>query len=275
MRTCKLVRSKNHLMCNVRQNINRQINNIFSDIDTAYKLELLSQVDASTVKGKYPSLYDVMNHCVTSLGKRTLRARILEPMCDISSINELHDCIEELGQDDYIELSSALSNILRNFNNVERLHKLALVVPRDDNLRVAEVLIKQTLHLKRCLKLVPVLRDKLVALQSKKLQEIGVNLTDERYQSLLDKIETIINPNLMDYQNDSGSQLHQRVNCIQGGVNELVDVLRGPYNELRIELEGEFYFYFLLQIFVHSFDMEFDVVNSYGCGNVHEIRSSI
>lgn len=200
-------------------------------------------MDANTVKGKYPSLYDVMNHCVTSIGKRTLRARILEPMCDIPSINEIHDCIEELSQDDYIRLTPILSNILRNFNNVERLHKLALVVPRDDNLRVAEILIKQTLHLKRCLQLVPVLRDKLVSFQSKQLQEIGQNLMDERYQNLLDRIETVINPNLMDYQNDSSSQLHQRVHCIQRGANELVDVLRGPYNELRAELEGELSFF--------------------------------
>lgn len=203
-------------------------------------MELLSQVNPSTVKGKYPSLYDVMNHCVTSLGKRTLRARILEPMCDIPSINEVHDCIAELRQDDYIELAAVLSNVLRNFNNVERLHKLVLVIPSDDNLRAAEILIKQTLHLKRCLKLVPVLRDKLVALQSKKLREIGENLMDVRYQKLLDRIETVINPNLLDYRNDSSSQLHQRVNCIQRGVNELVDLLREPYNDLRTKLEGDF-----------------------------------
>lgn len=196
-----------------------------------------------------------MNHCVTSLGKRTMRARILEPMCDIPSINEVHDCIEELRQDDYIRsVTPLLSNVLRNFNNVERLHKLALVVPRDDDLRVAEVLIRQTLHLKRCLQLVPVLRDKLVGLESKKLREIGENLMDERYRILHDRIETVINSNLIDYKNDSSSQLHQRVNCIQRGVNELVDVLRGPYNELRTELEGEFPF--LLPIVVHSFVMD-------------------
>lgn len=214
-----------------------------------------------------------MNHCVTSLGKRTLRARILEPMCDIPTINDVHDCIEELRHDDYIELAPILSNILRNLNNVERLHKLALVVPRDDNLRVAEVLIKQTLHLKRCLQLVPVLRNKLIELQSKKLREIGENLMDERYQNLLNRIETVINPNLMDYQNDSGSQLHQRVNCIQGGVNELVDMLRGPYNELRTEIEGEFSSFAFNSCGCHSIVMDVNVCyNSYGCGNVHEIR---
>lgn len=196
-------------------------------------------MNPNTVKGKYPSLFDVINYCSTSIGKRTLRAHILEPMCDIPSIKEIHDCIDELNLDNFIELNASISHILRNFNNVNRLHKLSMVVPQDDNLRAAEILINQTLHLKRCLKQVPVLHSKLMPLKPKKLREICDNLTDERYKKILDHIETVINPNLIEFRHDSGSQLQQRVDCIQIGVNEIIDVLRAPYKDLITQVESK------------------------------------
>lgn len=208
------------------------------DIDTSYKLELLPQYNPNTVKSNFPSLFDVLDHCVTSLGKRTLRARILEPMCDIPSIMSIHDCIAELNQPDFVELSPILSNVLRNFNNIERLHKLALVVPQDDNLRAAEILINQALHLKTCLQLVPILRSKLSPLTCGKFQEIQANLLDDRYESILNHIDTVISRNLFEFQRDSSSQLSQRINCIQSGVNDLIDHLRDIYNELIGQIES-------------------------------------
>lgn len=108
---------------------------LLQGIDTSYQLELLPQNNPNTVKSKFPSLYSVLDHCVTSFGKRTLRARILEPMCDIPSITAIHDCIAELNQQESLEFGPMLRNVLHNFNNVERLHKLALVVPQEDNIK--------------------------------------------------------------------------------------------------------------------------------------------
>lgn len=210
------------------------------DIDTSYKLELLPQSNPNSVKSNFPSLFDVLDHCVTSLGKRTLRARILEPMCDIPSITSIHDCIAELNQPEFTELSPILRNVLHNFNNVERLHKLALIVPQDDNIRAAEILINQALHLKKCLQLVPTLRSKLAPLTSPKLQEITVNLLDQRYESILNHIDTVINRNLMEFHRDSSSQLFQRIHCVQTGVNDLIDNLRNIYNDLVKHIESKF-----------------------------------
>lgn len=208
------------------------------DIDTSYKLELLPLINPNTVKGNFPSLFNVLDHCVTSLGKRTLRARILEPMCDIPSIMSIHDCIAELNQPEFVELSPMLTNILRNFNNIERLHKLALVVPQDDNMRAAEIVINQALHLKKCLKLVPVLRSKLISLGSDKFQEMQANLLDDRYEIILNHIDSVINRNLLEFQRDSSSQLFERINCIQSGVNDLIDNLRNIYTELTSQIES-------------------------------------
>lgn len=204
------------------------------------------------VKSSFPSLFDVLNHCVTSLGKRTLRARILEPMCDITSISNIQDCIAELNRPECIDLGSSLVQILRCFNNVECLHKLVLIVPQDDNIRAAEVLMHQALHLKKCLQFVPTLQSRLAQLTSTIFQEISINLLDERYASMLNHIDSVINKNLLEYQKDSNSQLFQRVNCVQSGVNDLVDILRKSYNELTGQIESMrflIYFFRLLIIF--------------------------
>lgn len=161
-------------------------------------------------------------------------------MCDIPSIRQIHDCINELNQPGYIELMAHLTAVLRNFNNVERLHKLALVVPQDNNIRTAEILINQVLHLKKCLQLVPELQARLAPLVSKKFHEIQANLLDQRYASMLNHIETVLNHSLSEFRKDSSSQLFQRIHCVQSGANELIDILRKSYKELITEVESEF-----------------------------------
>lgn len=208
-------------------------------IDTSYQLELLPQNNPNTVKSKYPSLYSVLDHCVTSFGKRTLRARILEPMCDIPSISAIQDCIAELNQQESTEFGPMLQNVLRHFNNVERLHKLTLVVPQDDNIRAAEVLIGQALHLRNCLQLVPLLRHQMASLMCQKFQEIQVNLMDQRYTSILNHIENFINRDQSEFHSDSSSKLNQYINCVQEGVNDLIDVLRKSYRDLIGQIEGK------------------------------------
>lgn len=216
-------------------------NHFVLDIDTSYQLELLPQNNPNTVKSTYPSLFDVLDHCVTSFGKRTLRARILEPMCDIDGINGIHDCIAELNQQEFMEFDSMLTDVLRNFNHVERLHKLALVVLQDNNIKAAEILINQALHLKKCLQLVPQLRNKLSPLMCQKFQEIHANLMDIRYETILQHIDSFISSNHSEFHCDSSSKLFQHINCVKNGVNDLIDMLRKNYHELIGQIEGNFF----------------------------------
>lgn len=211
------------------------------DVETSHQLELLPRFGEFIGNNTSSSLFNVLNHCVTSLGKRTLRARILEPMCDITNIKEIQNCIFELNQPEFVDRTSGLIQILQCFNYIERLNRLAMVVPQDDNIRAAEVLVNQALHLKKCLQLVPTLQSRLAHLTSKMFQEISINLLDERYASMLNHIDSVINKNLVDFQKDSNSQLFQRVNCVQSGVNDLVDILRKSYNELTTQIESMFH----------------------------------
>lgn len=223
------------------QQISTHICNVWisADVETTYTLELLSGSSRNRMKNIHSSLYDILDQCVTSIGKRTLRAKILEPSCDVPHIKLHQQCIAELNAKKYIELKSLLAGLLKQFNYVERLHKLALVVPQDDNIRAAEVLINQTIQLRTCLQLVPVLRAKLKPLQSPMIQDIFNALSDERYQLMLDTIDTVLNKELTVWRNDSATQLTQRIHCIIPGKCQIVDMLRNIYTGLISELQSE------------------------------------
>lgn len=218
-------------------------------------MELLTETNK--LKNNHSSLYDLLDHCVTSIGKRTIRAKILEPTCDVSNILNIHQCIQELNSSEHIHLVPVLTAVLKNFNHVERLHKLALVVPQDDNIRAAEILINQTIHLKRCLQFVPVLRAKLEQLNCTIFKQIYEALADVRYQSILDHIDTVINKDLMTYHCDSNGQLYQRINCVQVGVDNMVDLMRTFYKTLVDEIQGIGFLFYITIYFCFFFILHF------------------
>lgn len=201
------------------------------------RLELL-KVD-NIHRNVHSSLFDILNYCVTAIGKRTLRARILEPLCDISLIKDYHECIDELNRIENVQVKPILLGLLKNFNHVDRLHKLAFVIPQDDNIRTAEILINQTIQLQMCLKLIPILGIKLETLHCKPFEDIKTALSDERYQMMLDHINSVLNSKELSYHSDSRSQMHQRVNCIQSGKNDMLDIMRNIFNDLITELYGK------------------------------------
>lgn len=184
----------------------------------------------------HSALFDYLNQCVTFIGKRTLRGHILEPLCDLKSILQRHECIEELNVHRNVQLKILLRDLLRRFNHIDRLYKLALIAPQDDNIRAAEILISQTIELRSCLQHVPALRKQIESLQSKMFREIFVSLTDQRYRLMFDHIDSVLDKDFMTFRCDGWQQIFQRVNCIRSGNNQLIDVMRNIFNELIKEL---------------------------------------
>lgn len=64
------------------------------DVESSDRLELLYPL--SDTDEKRSCLYGVLNNCVTAIGKRNLRAKILQPTCDIPTIESINQCIKEL-----------------------------------------------------------------------------------------------------------------------------------------------------------------------------------
>lgn len=225
----------------LKLDFNAKYGHMLIDVDTTQKLELLGPAVSSSTKGNHASLYDFLNNCVTRIGKRSLRAKILEPSCDTADIHSIHECIAELNRCEFFELNVQLSNVLKNFYSVDRLHKLAIVLFRDDSIRAAETLINQTLQLKRCLESIPFLRERLEPLTSKVFQDIFRCLGDVRFQQMLEHIEKVVNKEILNCSIDSGGQLqlHQRISCIQNGYSSIVDMSRNAYIELTAEIREQ------------------------------------
>jgi len=108
----------------------------------------------SNRKSKIKSLFDVINHTSTSMGKRLLKNTICEPLNDIDEINSRYNCIEEQLQNNlYIELENHLGGVL----DIQRLsrkiclsimhpYELANLITSLTNIIPIYNLIKNTKH---------------------------------------------------------------------------------------------------------------------------------
>lgn len=100
-----------------------KLQNFFSDLDTSHHLELL--YPTCKTKEERACLFGVLNSCVTSIGKRNLRAQILQPSCELKQILKTQECIKELFANQ--ELFIALEGTLSKFHSVDKLMKFAVL----------------------------------------------------------------------------------------------------------------------------------------------------
>ena len=59
------------------------------------QLDILENFNINT-KCKYRSLFHVINKTSTAIGERFLKSRILSPLTNISKLNSIYECIDEL-----------------------------------------------------------------------------------------------------------------------------------------------------------------------------------
>lgn len=141
----------------------------FPDLDTSHHLELL--YPTCKTKEERACLFGVLNSCVTSIGKRNLRAQILQPSCELKQIIKTQECIKELFG--HQELFVSLEETVAKFQSVDKLMKFAILntgvigelyvinatnffyFTQNDTPNSSETMITQILQLKTCLENVP------------------------------------------------------------------------------------------------------------------------
>lgn len=138
------------------------------DVETSHRLELLYQLCSG--KEKKSNLFGILDNCSTPMGRRSLRAKILEPTCDIPTITTIHECIKEFMAKP--DLLLPMKRVLTRFEKVEGLMKLSVVVNQENNVKAAETMINQALLLKSCLESIPEILEILKDAESKSLIEI-------------------------------------------------------------------------------------------------------
>lgn len=213
------------------------------DVESAHRLELLYALYPTGQKRT--SLYGVLNACVTHIGQRAMRARILQPTCDVARITEMHGCVEEFRGKEPLLLE--LRRLLGRFVTVDRLIRIAYRLPqvREDNFRTAEVLINQALQLKACMDGVPDLFAVLSELEGPSFLEMRLALQDPRYPELSTKIYAVLEPSAVNASAKEGLlygggvQFSQRLHAVRKGLNGMLDLNRTIYAALMVDINAE------------------------------------
>ncbi|XP_065062866.1 mutS protein homolog 4-like [Rhopilema esculentum] len=200
-------------------------NTTMIDTSVAKNLELVQNTKDSRSSH---SLFGIMNHTKTPGGSRLLRANILQPPCDLQTIDVRLSCIEELM--DKEELFLNLQAVLSKFLDIEHLISLCIQIPKKEDVKAAETRITEIIYLKHTLELVESLKDVIKEGKNPLFVIYTEALEDERFSLLLETIQTVINEETM-LQKGTLNMRTQKVFLIKPGINGMLDVVRKVYTE--------------------------------------------
>ncbi|XP_062559782.1 mutS protein homolog 4-like [Armigeres subalbatus] len=177
------------------------------------------------------SLYRLMNHCITSVGKRHLRANLLEPSCSLEVLETRLTCVDELLTKN--DLLCGIQRILRDLVDIGGLMRLAMDV---DSLKTTKQntihVLNQANTLRNALRSVPELGTLLEDVQCSILKEAKQTLGNEIYKQLHDQICTVLD---VETSSTHTSDYH-RLFLVKSKVSSTLDVLRSLYSEVIDEI---------------------------------------
>ncbi|XP_031835707.2 mutS protein homolog 4 isoform X2 [Nomia melanderi] len=201
-------------------------NAISIDLESARSLELVqSQCGQRNV-----SLLGVLDRCSTPMGRKLLRANILQPSCEECVIVDRQTAIAELVSNR--ALRTLLQPILRRLYGADRLAALSVVpVFHDNNVQCAEQNLNYVLLLKNMLDVVPELEAALSSAETDLLRKIRKRLENPRFRLMKERILETIHPDARSVSGYTSSNM-QRCFAIKAGINDLLDVARRTYCEL-------------------------------------------
>ncbi|KAI0245681.1 muts domain V-domain-containing protein [Lactifluus subvellereus] len=202
------------------------------DPETARNLEIVDNMG----NAKSPhSLFGVLNHCSTAMGRRLLRATLLAPVTGTSIpyyIPLLLDVVGELVQseDRFTEVKDALKHLCKV--DIDKLiTSLASNETREtSSARTASSRATQMLNLRDVVRHLPALEKALIGSKSQLLRIICDMLSDER----LVKVEHFVSESLnvdASLQKTGIGAINARVYAVKANCNPLLDVARETYKE--------------------------------------------
>ncbi|KAF9523645.1 muts domain V-domain-containing protein [Crepidotus variabilis] len=199
------------------------------DPDTARNLELVGNM---TYKKSPHSLFGVLHHTFTPMALRLLRANILSPITQHSSIEARLDVVEELidAEDRFTYVRDALKPL-----NKMDLDKLIVMLASSEakvstSAKPASQRVLQMLNLRSVVKNVPLVRKALEGSNSQLLRIIHDMINDER----IDVIDELVSEHLNDEcapAKGSLAAVNARVYAVKANCNRLLDVARETYKE--------------------------------------------
>ncbi|XP_071555070.1 mutS protein homolog 4 [Temnothorax nylanderi] len=206
-------------------------NTTMIDIESARSLELV----VSQSKQSIVSLLGTMNRCLTPMGRRLLRASILQPPCNEHLIADRQSCVAELVANQ--SLCTSLQPVVQRLFGTDRLLALAIKPLHVNDMQNAERNLNYALLLKSCLDTVPELEAILAIGIHPFFVKTRKNLGNSEFRVMKDKILTLIHADAR-FVKGCTSLSMQRCFAIKADINELLDVARQIYCELINDMKS-------------------------------------
>ncbi|KAI4499916.1 hypothetical protein M0802_004786 [Mischocyttarus mexicanus] len=201
------------------------------DIESAQSLELV----VSQCGQQNASLLSSMDHCVTPMGRRLLRASILQPLCNEEIIIERQNSVTELVSNRV--LCNLVQPFVRRLYGADRLLSLSMMTSQNNTVQNAERNLNYVLLLKNSLEIVPELREALESGRASFFTKIRKNLENSQFEIMKNKILQIIHPDARSLIGYTSSNM-QRCFAIKPGINDLLDIARQTYCELISDMKN-------------------------------------
>ncbi|ORX65856.1 hypothetical protein DL89DRAFT_309902 [Linderina pennispora] len=174
------------------------------------------------------SLLASLKHTHTKMGERLLRANILQPSTDLSTITGRQCAVEDLLDNEDIFFSLSLS--LAEFPDIDSVITALVRLPEAKTVRQATQVINNVLHVKHVLETSLAIAGSLNgAVQSELLCEIATSLGDLRAGELLAVIHAVVRA---DIQVEKSAQAirSQRCHMVKDSVDGFLDVSRSIFD---------------------------------------------
>ncbi|XP_050453285.1 mutS protein homolog 4-like [Cataglyphis hispanica] len=216
-------------------------NTTMIDIESARSLELVVSQSKHTIV----SLLGTMDRCLTPMGRRLLRASILQPGCDERLIQDRQSCVAELVANR--SLCTSLQPVVQRLFGTDRLLTLAIKPLHVNDIQNAERNLNYALLLKNCLDTVPELETILATGIHPFFAKMRKNLGNSEFRVMKDKILTLIHADAR-FVKGCTSLSMQRCFAIKADINELLDVARQIYCELISDMKSIYTYKYILPL---------------------------
>ncbi|XP_065888860.1 mutS protein homolog 4-like isoform X5 [Dysidea avara] len=208
--------------------------------------EQTTMIDAATIRNlelvcnardpsSNHSLLGVLNYTKTVLGARYLCSNLLQPLCDVGTINARLDCVQELTEKG--DLFFNIQAVISRFLDVDHLISLCVQIPKHETVKTAENKITHIIFLKHVLELVEPLRTALADGEDSLLKAYHETLGDPRFHTIMEKIQEVIHDDTR-YQKGALNMRTQKCFAVKSKINGLLDVARRTYTEVVDDIAG-------------------------------------